>query len=301
MYTMVRRIIKEFLTFSKWEQKGIILLLALIVVVVLTQLLYHPKPRLPEKTSSVQRKIEEFESMLKPDTFRRHQAQAEIRTGGPKNVSRTLFDFDPNSASVSELMLLGFSSKQAEVIERYRLKGGVFRSREDFQKVFVVSGQMYTMLAPYIKIKKLRNEYHNELRPAPKAVAIDLNTADTTELKRLTGVGIAIAKRIASYRDRLGGFVKNEQLMEVYGLDSTAYERLKGELTTPSPARTIKINRISFDELKRHPYLNAYQARNIIYYRMKRGLISDLQELVSEKIITKESAMKLKEYIDYSN
>ena len=40
----------------------------------------------------------------------------------------------------------------------------------------------------------------------PKGTLVDVNLADTTELKKIPGIGSGIAKAIVSYRNRLGGF-----------------------------------------------------------------------------------------------
>jgi competence protein ComEA len=56
---------------------------------------------------------------------------------------------------------------------------------------------------------------------------VDLNTADTVQLTQLYGIGATFARRIVSYRARLGGFVNKEQLKEVFGIDSEKYAGLQ--------------------------------------------------------------------------
>lgn len=299
---MLRRFLKEFLAFSKWEQKGIIILLALIVIVALFQVLYRPKPTL-HLTAPVQHKIDEFESKVIEMEWQKSRTAdrskyPNSRSGGNKLI---LFDFDPNTATVADFQQMGFTRKQADVIERYRLKGGVFRCKSDFQKIFVVSKDMFLRLEPFIHINLPAKDTSIRFSKAYKPVCLDINKADTAELVMLKGVGAVIAKRIVAYRDRLGGFVSNEQLLEVFGVDSSRYEGLRLQLKAPSPIVKIKVNSISYEELRKHPYLTAYQARNIIYYRTKKGMIINIQELVTNKIITPECSNKLKDYLDCSN
>jgi competence ComEA-like helix-hairpin-helix protein len=299
---MLRRFLKEFLAFSKWEQKGIIILLALIVIVALFQVLYRPKPTL-HLTAPVQHKIDEFESKVIEMEWQKNRTAdrskyPNSRSGGNKLI---LFDFDPNTATVADFQQMGFTRKQADVIERYRLKGGVFRCKSDFQKIFVVSKDMFLRLEPFIRINLPAKDTSIRFSKAYKPVCLDINKADTAELVMLKGVGAVIAKRIVAYRDRLGGFVSNEQLLEVFGVDSSRYEGLRLQLKAPSPIVKIKVNSISYEELRKHPYLTAYQARNIIYYRTKKGMIINIQELVTNKIITPECSNKLKDYLDCSN
>lgn len=299
---MWRRFLKEFLAFSKWEQKGIIILLSLIVIVILFQVLYRPKPTLL-LTAPVQHKIDEFESKIIEAEWQKNRnadrgRYPNTRSGDNKFI---LFDFDPNTATIADFQQMGFTRKQADVIERYRLKGGVFRSKSDFQKIFVVSDDMFLRLEPFIRINLPAKDTSMRFPQAYKPVFLDINKADTAELVMLKGVGAVIAKRIVAYRDRLGGFVRNEQLLEVFGIDSSRYDGLRLQLKAPSPIVKIKINSISFEELRKHPYLTAYQARSIIYYRTKKGGIIDIQELVTNKIVTLECSNKLKDYLDCSN
>lgn len=57
-------------------------------------------------------------------------------------------------------------------------------------------------------------------------LAIDINTATAEELAReLDHVGPVKAQRIVEYREKIGGFVSPEQLLEVYGIGPKILER----------------------------------------------------------------------------
>ena len=66
---------------------------------------------------------------------------------------KSLFQFDPNTITADSLCLLGFSEKQSLSILKYREKGGRFRKKEDFSKMYVVSEQKYRELESYIFIE----------------------------------------------------------------------------------------------------------------------------------------------------
>ena len=55
---------------------------------------------------------------------------------------------------------------------------------------------------------------------------ISLNATDTAEWKRVPGIGTVYASRIVKYHERLGGFARKEQLLEVYGVDGELYARI---------------------------------------------------------------------------
>ena len=70
----------------------------------------------------------------------------------------------------------------------------------------------------------------------------DLNNADTSQLKKIYGIGDKLSMRILKYRDVLGGFVGMDQLKEVYGLDSLVINRLIENSTIQNEFQPKKIN-----------------------------------------------------------
>ena len=62
------------------------------------------------------------------------------------------FRFNPNTITLDSLQLLGFSQRQAQTILNYRSKGGIFRRREDFARMYTVDSAMYASLEEYIFI-----------------------------------------------------------------------------------------------------------------------------------------------------
>ena len=104
-------------------------------------------------------------------------------------------------------------------------------------------------------LTRLSNSLFSSQTKAP-AFIIELNTADTFDLQRLRGIGPSFARRITGYRARIGGYVKKEQLLEVWGMDSSRYEGIKRYLTVnPEKITQIKLNTATFKELLRHPYM----------------------------------------------
>ena len=159
------------------------------------------------------------------------------------------FSFNPNTVSVEDLQRLGFSEKQAQSIDNYRLKGGRFRRKEDFAKSYVVADSVYDRLEPYIVIPKL-----------------DINKADSTALLDLPGIGPYFAGKIVSYRTSLRGYSAPEQLMEIYHFDPEKYDGLKDLITCSAP-EPYPIWTLSEDELSKHPHISRTEAHSIVIYR----------------------------------
>ncbi|MEK7203720.1 MAG: helix-hairpin-helix domain-containing protein [Patescibacteria group bacterium] len=60
---------------------------------------------------------------------------------------------------------------------------------------------------------------------------ININTANVSELEKITGVGPVIAKRIIDYRNTYGPFKKIEDIKNIKGIGDVNFEKMKDEIT----------------------------------------------------------------------
>ncbi len=131
-----------------------------------------------------------------------------------------------------------------------------------------------------------------------KAFTVDLNRADTFDFQELRGIGPAYARRIVAYRERLGGFVDKAQLLEVWGVDSALYARIAPSLELTSPSvRKLYVNRLTVQELKQHPYLDYYQAKEIVRYRERYGAFQTPADLRKVNLIDADTYARLAPYV----
>ena len=63
------------------------------------------------------------------------------------------------------------------------------------------------------------------------AAVVNLNTAPSSQIEALPGIGPSTAKRIIEYRDKNGGFKKIEELMNVRGIGEKSFLKLKPLVT----------------------------------------------------------------------
>lgn len=186
------------------------------------------------------------------------------------------FPFNPNTASVEDLQRLGFSEKQAQAIDNYRQKGGRFRRKADFARSFVVADSVYARLEPFIEIPR-----------------IDINTADSTALLSLPGIGPFYAGKMIEYRERLHGYSSPEQLMEIWRFDREKYEGLSDIIICSSP-EPYPLWTLAAEELARHPYISREEAHGIVLYRQHNPPEAcTLEGLEKAGVISEEHAVRL--------
>lgn len=152
----------------------------------------------------------------------------------------------------------------------------------------------------YYKYDTTRSEYRKNKYVRQPIPTIELNSADTTQLKMLPGIGSVFANRIVKYRSLLGGFVYKEQLLEVYGMDEERYTLFADKIIMDTSAiEKIDINNASVKKLKKHPYIDYYQARAINDFREKVGKVKNSDDLMKITLLDEKTINKIAPYIKY--
>ena len=220
------------------------------------------------------------------------------------------FPFDPNTADSTQLLRLGLQPWQVRNIYKYRAHGGIYRQKQDFARLYGLTVKQYRELEPYIRISSdylpastLVGESprieRDTLRYPVKIQAdehVVLNTADSTQLKKVPGIGSYYASQIIRYGQWLGGYVSVDQLDEIEDFPKDAKKYF---LIADAHPRRMNINRLTLQQLRRHPYINFYMAKAITDYRRLRGDIKSLNELRLNKDFTDEVIHRLEPYIEY--
>lgn len=125
---------------------------------------------------------------------------------------------------------------------------------------------------------------------------VDLNKADTTELKKIPGIGSAIARMIVAYRNQLGGFYQVAQLREI-NLDDE--QLVSWFFIDEADIRKIPVNKSSVDRLRKHPYINFYQAKALVEHRRKHGDLESLKAFVLYEEFTEEDLERIGHYLSF--
>ena len=220
-----------------------------------------------------------------------------------------LFYFDPNTADSTQLLRLGLQPWQVRNIYRYRNKGGIYRRPEDFARLYGLTAGQYRKMKPYIRISPdflpaallpeasyERNDTTARKKKLGAGEQIVLNTADSTQLLHVPGIGRYFTRRILSYSKQLGGYVSVDQLDEIEDFPTES----KKYFTISAPAtHRLNLNRLSVTELRRHPYIPFHQAQAIADYRRVHGSIRNLNELKTHRDFPPEAIERLLPYVEY--
>ena len=306
---------KDFFYFTKTERQGIIVLVVLVIgayaIPRLLQAFSQPKKTDPAEQVKAEKEYSDFISSvkkLKPGKKYPDYTNNRSSAVHPKKEIR-LATFDPNMADSTTFLSLGLPPWMAGNILRYRDRQGRFRRPEDFRKIYGLTEEQYRRLRPYIRITEAAvsqdtnrilvvqaTVQHDTLMKYPSGTVIDLNQVDTTELKKIPGIGSRIAQMIVNRRRLLGGFYQIEQLEEI----RLKAEKLRSWFSVDATQiHRINLNKASVERMMHHPYINFYQARVIAEYRKKKGRLRDLKQLALYEEFTSADFERMTPYICY--
>jgi competence ComEA-like helix-hairpin-helix protein len=150
--------------------------------------------------------------------------------------------------------------------------------------------------------REFKRSTRTSRRSAKTDEMVELNSADTTRLKQLRGIGSGYAKMIVAYREKLGGFYKAEQLLEVYKFPDETYQKIKHQLSVDTTLiRKIKINEATVKELKSHPYISYYQALSIVENRELQPEMryNSLYDMVVDEDLKEEDILRVAPYFSF--
>ncbi len=309
---------KNFFYFPKGQQIAIITLIILIIIVTGLSVVvpYLSKPEEPENDPAFISEVDDFmKNLQSTDSLRKLEWENKYERRFPdytyesdKKPLVQLFKFNPNDADSITFIKLGIQPYAIKNIIKYREKGGKFKNAEAFAKVYGISQEKYEELKPYIDIE---NEPSNEKKTDSITLKlktteqftekrVEINSADTTELMSVKGIGRKYAIGIVKYRKILGGYYDIEQLREVYGMTADNFEKIRDKLTVDkSLINKIDVNTASLDRLKAHPYLNFYQAKAIYELRRNKIKLKKISELDFLNEFTPEQLKKIEPYLKF--
>lgn len=311
---MWKQFVKDYLTFSRKERLGVIVLIFCIVAVTLLPNFFsYFITEKKYETDSFKKEL----ARLKIDSSDRNNPYTK-KFGEYANYNNSksnyppgkaiLFYFDPNTAEVADWVKLGVREKTALTIRKYISKGGKFHSADDLKKIYGLSKSDVDRLIPFVQIEEAEKKFvsfekkENVREPfsyKPKTIInVDINLADTAAYIALPGIGSKLSQRIISFREKLGGFYSIDQVAETFLLPDSTFLKIKPHLVlSNNSVKKININTAMLDELKGHPYIRYAIAKVIVEYRNQHGNFTAVGQLKKINLITEEIFQKVSPYL----
>ncbi len=299
----MKKFFREYFHYTQTEKRGSFFLVSILLVLLSFYWYEYEVEPVRFYSEELNKDVERFFQSQKEEDAESESSEVQLQP------------FDPNELSLIEWVELGFSEKQAKSIINYKNKIGGFRRKEDLKKLYVMTDQMYSRLEPFVEvsidhsvsIKRIEDESEKqydiktppeERREVLELVLVELNAADTTQLKSLKGIGSYYSNRIVKYRNILGGFVSVQQLEEVYGLKPEVVSHNLGKIIVDtSLVKRINVNTASVNDLKAHPYINWNMANSIVQIRESHGNYEALREIKKSDLVNDELYRKIAPYL----
>ena len=278
---------KSHFKFTRQEQSGIFFLLLIIVTLQIVFYIIKSNPNISTKDNF----ILDIETQAKIDSLKKVVQ---------KNDTIRIYPFNPNFITDFKGYTLGMSPDEIDRLHAFRAQYKFVNSSKEFQKITLVPDSLLNAISPFFKFPEWTqkgkiqfpvdtiqrfNGADKDDSYGPEQVhrikVKDLNMATAQELKSISGIGDILSVRIVKFRERLGGFLIEDQLIDVYGLEPEVVQRVleRFKIINKPAIEKININTASADEISQLIYLKYSIAERIVEYRKINGTISSFDEL----------------------
>ncbi|WP_420572362.1 ComEA family DNA-binding protein [Kordia sp.] len=268
--------IKSHFKFLKAERSGILCIIAFIFIA--QGIYFYTNP-----TSTASKIFSDKEVI-------QYQQQIDSLKLIALNTKPKRFPFNPNFITDYKGFTLGMSTEEIDRLHKFRANNSYVNSAKEFQIITKVSDSLLNEISPYFKFpewvtkkKRKKRTYTSYTYKKKEEIILkkmDINKATVEELRKVYGIGEKLSARIVKYRTKLGGFVTESQLNDVYGLKSEVIEKLwKRFYLEKTKITKINLNSCTIAQLQKVPYINYELADEIINQRVLREGFKNFEEL----------------------
>jgi len=216
---------------------------------------------------------------------------------------KEIFTFDPNTISRDSVYKLNIPAQVAASILGYRRAGGVFRTVEKLKDSPGMNDSIYAEIAPYIQIDSIyqinKKDKLKTFVGTKKPIApINLNSADSIELRQIRGIGAVRAKILIERREQIGGYYSLDQLYDdLYSIDSADVQQIKPYLYVDESYERIDLQSTEIRKLKYHYYFDENMAKTIVNFFRTRDQRTGLDEFIEKSPLSREKWEKVRPYL----
>lgn len=309
-----KKFFRDYFEYYPSEKKGVFILSLIIALWIGGLYVYTRMPVDYEDDEEFEKAVAAYYHAQEVES---KTASVDDRDPVEEERNWNLFSFDPNTLSRDSMVLLGLSERVASTIVNYRKSGGQFRSPADLARIYSINESDFKKVERYIDIPQQpdesqewkeeyasdyesydENESESESSDYDHDLILELNAADTTQLKKIFGIGPYFAREIVNHREALGGYLRMDQLLEIYNLDTAALDKIAPRFTLdPSMVKRIDLNQITLDQLRVHPYVPYSIANSIIRMREAHGPYQKIEDIRRSHLINDSVFERIKPYL----
>jgi len=265
--------LKSHFRYNRSQRNGVLFLVFIIVILQLTYFFVDFSSN--DKVEINSNKIAQFQKEI--DSFKKIETE---------NRKPKIYPFNPSFLTDYRGYQLGMSTEEIDRLLQHRNEGKYINSAQEFQQVTKINDSLLKTMQPYFKFpdwvvnknaKASKKQRVNE-ENLPKQ---DLNSATAQELTSVNGIGEKLSQRIINYRNKLGGFLLNDQLFEVWYLDKDVAERVLQRFTVIDKPiiEKINVNTATFKEVLSIVYIDYELTKKIFNYRDEVAELQSIDEL----------------------
>lgn len=285
--------LKSYFIFNRSQQAGIFLL---VIVIIILQLIYF----LVDFHTGY--KISEADEVRITHFQQRLDSLKEITKN---KVGIKTYPFNPNLITDYKGYTLGMSLEEIDRLHAFRSTNKWVNNAEEFQRVTLISDSLLNEISPYFKFPDwVKNDANavgrnSNLQRSPNRIIGDLNNATYDQLLEVSGIAEVLANRIIKYRLKIGGFISELQLKDIYGLNLEARNELLKNfpILTKPQVEIYNINEASVLEIASIPYIDYELAREIVNYRSLHERIATFEELAKIREFPSEKIDRIALYL----
>lgn len=280
---------------SKRNRRGLIVLIFLLALIIMLPRAYG-WVRGDEQIIVSVKEMDEGVDQLKSQ-----QKSYKSKSGKASKYKAPKSKFNPNDYGQKDWMALGLSEKQANVVVKFAARG--IKNNDQLRQIFVINDELFALIEdstfyPVVDYSKTHIDSLKAKITGTKAnLQLNLNTATEEELQQLSGIGKHYSQKIVEYREKLGGFVNKEQLLEIWKFDEEKLDKIRPNISVSGTVKKININTCTTEQLAKHPYFNWNIANSIVKMRTKFTKYTSIDQLLQSELISKELLEKIKPYL----
>lgn len=272
--------IKSHFWYTKSQRNGILFLLFLII---LFQIVYFSIESNPNDTIDIDSK--EFLAI--------QQELDSLKVKALTNKQPKFFPFNPNFITDYKGYKIGMSTSEIDRLHTFRAEGRFVNSSEEFQKITKVSDSLLAKIAPFFKFpdwvnkrfKKVQNSRFGKKNQKTNSedliTTTNINSATSKDFETIEGVNEQLSKRIIKYRSKLKGFIVDDQLNEVWGINKNTVTKILKVFNVKQSPEIVKVNvnTATFKEILKIPYIDYELCKQIFEYRDEVAELQNISEL----------------------